>query len=198
MRHRLLPIRTAALCAASCAMLAVVVTAAACGGGGGKQAPTPGTATAKASSSVAASASATGTSTGLGQPANKEGALPTATPLLITDAVLGVVSGKNNFKPTMDDFKALEQTTVTAGGKSYTGVSLATLGSKVSAPADSGFVTVEGTLLSGVRLNVIRFATKDVAATTVLVMDSGGRLALYSSSIPGDQWLIAVTSVAFT
>ncbi|MGH2632028.1 MAG: hypothetical protein ACRDG3_01340 [Tepidiformaceae bacterium] len=198
MKRPLLPMRAATLFAASTVALVLVLAVAACGGGGGKQAGTATSAAAKASASAASSAAATPTSTGLGQPAGTGDALPTPTPLLVTDAALGVAFGKDNFAPTMDAFNALDQTSVTVDGKSYKGVTLATMAAKVSAPTDSGFVTVQGTLPSGTRLNVIRFATKDVAATTVLVIDSGGRVALYSTSIPKDQWLIAVTSVAFT
>jgi len=194
MKRLLLPARAVVPLAASAMALILVVAVSACGGGGGGQAKTATTGPAKASASV----EATGTSTGLGQPVNSGAALPTATPLLVTDAIVGVANGKANYAPTMADFKALDQTSITVDGKSYKGVSLAALGAKVAAPTGTGFVTVQGTLLSGARLNVIRFATKDVAATTVLVMDSGGRLTLYSSSIPKEQWLLAVTSVAFT
>ena len=189
-------VRSVVPMAASAAVLILIVAASACGGGGGKQTKTTTSGTAKAHAS--ASASATSTSTGLGQPQGSGDALPTPTPLLVTDAIVGVANGKESYAPTMDDFKALDQTSITVDGQSYKGVSLAALAGKVSAATDTGFVTVQGTLLSGTKLNVIRFATKDVATTTVLVMDSGGRLALYSSSIPKAQWLTAVSSVAFT
>ena len=189
-------VRSVVPLAASAAVLVLILATSACGGGGGKQTKTTTSGTAKANAS--ASASATSTSTGLGQPQGSGDALPTPTPLLVTDAIVGVANGKESYAPTMDDFKALDQTSITVDGQSYKGVSLAALAGKVSAATDTGFVTVQGTLLSGTKLNVIRFATKDVATTTVLVMDSGGRLALYSSSIPKAQWLTAVSSVAFT
>ncbi len=171
--------------------------AAGCGGSGAKI---------PASAAAASSTPKSGTSptptiasqAGLGQPTTVDKVLPTPTAVLFSDAIVAVAAGKNSYKPTMSDFKALSASQVSVGGQTYKGVSLATIAAHVSAKTDSGYVTVQGTRSDGKRLNEIRFPTKDVASTTVFVMDSGGHLALYSSSIPKIQWLTAVTAIAFT
>jgi hypothetical protein len=100
------------------------------------------------------------------------------------------------YEPLTDDFNQLPQETITVDGEKYTGVLLDTLALKV--PADPQSVaTLEGVRSDGRRYASIRFPLADIGSTTVLVIAENGHVDLVSSSIPRDQWLISVTSIAF-
>ncbi|MEO9254326.1 MAG: hypothetical protein ABI305_02215 [Tepidiformaceae bacterium] len=173
---------------AAVSLLLMTVALAACGGGDSKKAtPTPST-----------SAVATGSaepSNGLGQPSAADQVLPTPTKAAADDVALSVVNGKETFLPKVSEFSSLPTAEIKAD-KSYTGVTLATLGEKVKAAADA-YVTVQGVQMDGKRMSILRLPLSNIGSNTALVIDDSGHLSLVSSSIPKEQWLMAVTSVAF-
>jgi hypothetical protein len=122
--------------------------------------------------------------------------LPTAVKLSSDDVVLTVVAGKERFVPKVAEFANLPTAEISAGGKTFKGVTLASLAEKVKAPSGA-IVTIEGTRADGVRLGNVRFPAADIAATTVLAPDDKGHLSLYSTTVPQEQWLVQVTGVAF-
>lgn len=129
-------------------------------------------------------------------PTVKDQPLPTPVKLAADDIVVSVVAGKEKYQPKASDLSALPTVEITVAGKTYKGVTLAALAEKVKAAAGAN-VTVEGTRADRVRLGTIRFPAADIGATTVLVPDDTGHLALYSSTVPQDQWLVLVTGISF-
>jgi hypothetical protein len=174
-------------------LLALTVVLAACGGGDDDDS-TP------ANSSPTPSQTATGgdgTATASVSPtATPESQLPTPTPLADDIPILQVAAGGQLYEPLTADFESLPQETIDVGGQDYTGVLIDTLALKVPADPQS-VVTIEGTRSDGLRFGVIRFPLDDIGSTTVLMLAENGHLDLISSSIPRDQWLTSVTSVAF-
>lgn len=129
-------------------------------------------------------------------PTVKDQPLPTPVKLGADDVVVSVVAGKEKYQPKASDFSALPTVEITVAGKTYKGVTLAALAEKVKAAAGAN-VTIEGARADRVRLGTIRFPAADIGATTVLVPDETGHLALYSSTVPQDQWLVLVTGISF-
>ena len=143
-----------------------------------------------------AQARQTATAKGLEQPTVADQPLPTPTKVP-DDAVVNQAAGVGApYAPTLAEFKTLPTTEIKADGKSYTGVTLATLAEKSKA-ATGVSATIEGVRPDGKRQGVVRFPLADVAASTVLVLAPDGQLSVASTSIPIEQWLIRVTSVAF-
>lgn len=164
--------------------LALLAFSAACGDGADKEAePTT-------------SADATTTPNVNEQPQVPDKQLPTPTPIPDTVPVIQVAYAGKVFAPTRTEFSALPKTKVSAGGKEYEGVALTALVEKAAAKSD-GVVTLQGTRLDNLRFGAVRFPLADVAGGTVFVMDDSGHIALFSSSIPQEQWLKDITSVAF-
>ena len=167
-------------------MAAIAATAflfAACGGDDAKPADSK-------------AGSATPTSSGLQQPTGEDKPLPTSPPLAPDAVALTVINGKKNFAPTASELKALPTITVKGGEQAYTGISVAALGEKVGA-APASYALIEGIRADGKRAGIIRYALAEIGSTTVLVLDARGHLALASSSIAKDIWVIDVTSVVF-
>jgi len=162
---------------------ALLALATACGDG--EKSDTPQTPTVEATPSTVANE----------QPQVPDKPLPSPTPIPDTLPVVQVAFAGKVFAPTKADFSALPKAKVTAGGKEYEGVTLAALAEKAGGKADS-VATIQGTRADNLRLGAIRFPLADVGASTVLVIDDGGHLALFSSSIPQEQWLKDVTSIA--
>lgn len=121
---------------------------------------------------------------------------PIAAPSSIPDdlPVVQVASGGKQYSPLRSEFAALPKVSISANGKSYEGVALATLAAQVGARAEAA-VTIQGTRLDNLRLGAIRFALPEIGATTVLVMGEGGHLLLASTSVPPEQWLKDVTGI---
>jgi hypothetical protein len=174
--------------AVATSLLLMSLALAACGGGGDKKptAQANGTATANGSAEP---------SNGLAQPNATDQVLPTPTKAAASDVALTVVNGKENFQPTVSAFGELPTTEVKAD-KTYKGVTIAALGDKVKA-ADGAYVTIQGVRMDGKRMSVLRLPLSDIGSNTALVLDDSGHLSLVSSSIARDQWLTAVSSVAF-
>lgn len=174
-------------------MAAIAATAflfAACGGDDAKPADST------AASPAGAAGAATPTSTGLNQPTGEDKPLPTS-PALAPDAVaLTVLNGKKSFAPTVSELKNLPTITVKGGEQSYTGISVAALAEKVGA-APASYALIEGIRADGKRAGIIRYPLAEIGSTTVFVPDARGHLALASSSIAKDIWIIDVTSVVF-
>ena len=168
------------------AIAASVLLYAACGGDDAKPSPT----------AAANTPAPTATSSGLQQPTSEDKVLPTPTKADPTAVALSVVAGKQTFNPTVSDYRALPTTSVSAGGQNYSGVSVGAIAEKVSAPATST-VTIQGTRADGKRESLLRYTLSDIATNTVLAIDDSGHIALQSSSIDKELWLVNVTSVAF-
>lgn len=180
MIHRFMPVVAAALAAS--------LLLAACGGGSSKKE--------NANASAAAASPTSADTAGLAQPSAPDKPLPTPTPVPDDGTALTVVSKEHNFAPKLADLKGLKQDKVDANGKSYSGVSIQTLADQVSAKAESN-VTIQGIRSDGKRVGIVRFALSEIGSNTVLVLDEKGHLALASSKIPAEQWIIAVDSVSF-
>lgn len=120
----------------------------------------------------------------------------TPTPVPSGDPVLLVVFEANEFFPSEEEMRALPQTSVTVDGTEYSGVSLATVGQQVQAPAGTT-VSLEGISSTGNRYATARYALAEVGEDTILVFGEGGVLNLVSSSIERAQWMTAVNSVSF-
>ncbi len=133
---------------------------------------------------------------GLEQPVPPDRPLPSPTPLPDGVPVLQVVAGDRQFTPTRQEFEALPTATITAGGKQYTGVTLAELAKRTSAP-DGATVTIQGTRMDNLRYGAIRYPLAEVAAGTVIYLDQSGHPALASATIPQEQWLHTLTGIAF-
>lgn len=170
------------------ALAAATMVFAACGGGSDKP---------KETASAAADASPT-VSNGLQQPVSEDKVLPTPTPAAADSLALTVVAGKETYSPKVSEFKNLPTTDVKVGGKTYTGVSVAALGTKVSA-GEGTSVTVQGIRADGKRESVLRYPLSQLGTNSVLVIDDKGHVSFVSSdeAIPQDLWLNSVTAVAF-
>ena len=120
--------------------------------------------------------------------------LPTPTPIPDTAVALSVARGGKTFTPTVTELKALPTIEINAGGPKK-GISMATIGEKVGANDDS-IATIQGTRVDNLRLGAVRFPVADIGGSTVFVVDDSGHVALFSSSIPQEQWLKDVTSIA--
>lgn len=156
---------------------ALALLAAACGGGGSETNPTS-----------AAGSSATPTAT--------LQSIPKPTPPQPGEPIVQVNGSESSYKPTRADVEKLDTSTITVDGKKYTGVTLATLAAKVSAP-DTATATVLGTQPSGARIAGARLSLQDDGAKTVFVLEPDGYLHLVSSSLDDASWLIDVTEVDF-
>lgn len=174
---------------------AVLLLSAACGGGSGGKSPAAATGTA-GPTLTPKQAQQTTTAKALEQPTAID--VPLATPTKLPDdgIVIQVAGAGAPFAPKLSEYKTLPTIEIKVDGQAYSGVSLATLAEKSKAAAGVA-ATIEGVRLDGLRRGIIRFPLADIATTTVLVLAPDGQLALASSSIPKDQWLIRVTSVAF-
>lgn len=159
---------------ASLAGLALAV--AACGGGGDKSTPT----------AAASSVSPTATLQSIPQP----------TPPQPGEPIVQVHAGEHSLAPTRADVEKLATGSIDAGGKTYTGVTLAALAAQVSAP-ETATATVLGTQPSGERIAGARLSLKDDGASTVFVLESDGYLHLVSSTLDASDWLIDVTEIDF-
>jgi hypothetical protein len=170
------------------ALAAATLMFAACGGGGDDAKPT---------ASAAADASPT-VSNGLQQPIGEDKVLPTPTPAAADAVALTVVAGPKTFNPLVSEFRELPATDVKVGDKTYTGVSVAALGDKVSA-GEGTQVTVQGIRADGKRESVLRYPLSEVGTNSVLVIDDSGHVSFVSSDeeITNDLWLTNVTAVAF-
>lgn len=164
--------------------LALLALAASCGDGNStdeqEKAQTPG---------------ATSTANVNEQPQVPDKQLPTPTAIPDTLPVIQVAFAGKIYAPTKTDFNALPKAKVSAGGKEYEGVTLAALAERAAAKADA-VATIQGTRADNLRLGAVRFPLADIGASTVLVIDDSGHLALFSSSIPQEQWLKDITSMA--
>jgi hypothetical protein len=174
-------------------MAATVATAimfAACGGGKSDAKPSP------IDPTAAAAASAQAANPGLQQPVADEKVQPTPTKAPDTAIAVSVIAGKQMYSPTLADFRGLPSAKIDAAGQSYSGVTIATLASKVSA-GDGTTVTIQGTRADGKRTGLLRYALADIGSGTILTLDDGGHVALMSNTVDKSMWLIYVTSVAF-
>lgn len=129
-------------------------------------------------------------------PTPTDAPLPSPTPVPDDFVVVQVVSAGEVFAPTRSELVALGETTVSHGGKDYTGVSIGTLAAHVEA-REGAVVTIEGTRSDNLRLGVIRFTVDELAETTVLTVSDTGHLDLASSFVPPEQWLTTVTGISF-
>ncbi len=129
------------------------------------------------------------------QPQVPDQQLPTPTPIPDTLPVLQVAFGGKVYAPTKADFGGLPKAKVSAGGKDYEGVSLAALVEKAAA-GSAATATIQGTRIDNLRLGAVRFPVADISGSTVFVVDDSGHVALFSSTIPKEQWLKDVTSIA--
>ncbi len=129
------------------------------------------------------------------QPQVADKQLPTSTPVPDISPVIQVGAAGKLYAPTKSEYAALPKVKLSVGGREYEGVSLALLAEKGSARAGA-IVTIQGTRIDNLRLGAICFPLADIAATTVLVMDSSGHIALVSTTVPQDQWLKDVVSIA--
>ncbi|OAI41393.1 hypothetical protein AYO38_03685 [bacterium SCGC AG-212-C10] len=121
-------------------------------------------------------------------------AKPTPRPLAADAEALAVVApGKDDYVPKVSDFKGLPTKTV----GSETGVTLATLVEK-SGAATPMFVAIEGNTQNNRFTGVARYTYAEVADSTILVIDDSGHIHMASSSIPAEEWLIFITSIAFS
>jgi hypothetical protein len=130
------------------------------------------------------------------QPVAPDRPIPTPTPLPADFPILQVVAGGTGLTPTRDEFLAIPTTTITADGREFTGVTLAELARRVTAP-EGAVVTIHGTRADNLRFGVIRYPLSDVAEQTVLVLDDSGYVSLASSAIPPEKWLHTLTGIAF-
>lgn len=157
----------------------------ACGDGPDKEETTP----------TAEAAAATNTPNSNEQPQVPDKPLPTPTPLPSDLPVVQVAFGGKQFAPTRDEFNGLPKTSIQANGKTYEGVTLATLAEKAGAGGAST-ATIQGTRIDNLRLGAIRFPMADIGASTVFVVDEGGHVLLASTSVPPEQWLKDITGIA--
>ncbi len=169
---------------AGCAVLLTV--AAACGGDDGDENENGPTATPQDRQSVGV-----GTATPEAPPPPK--------PSPITEGLaqaLEVSTLQKTVTFTFDEFKALPKAQITVNGKTYSGVSLATLASGIEA-APTALVTVQGYRPDWRRLQFIRYPSVDVGAETVLFIDPEGYISVASTKINDAEWLKSVVSVSF-
>ncbi len=181
--------RRFAFAAVPCAFLLI---SAACGDDGSQSS---GELTSIAGSAQQTAQAGTPTTNANDQPQVPDKALPTPTPVPDTSPVIQVGSSGNIYAPSKAEFATLPRIKISSGGKDYEGVSLAVLAEK-GAPRTGAIATIQGTRFDNLRLGAIRFPLADIAASTVLIMDASGHITLASTSIPSEQWLKDVISVA--
>ena len=174
------------------ALPAVLIIAAACGGSDDKNSPADATV---GPTPTAAEAHQTADQGQL-QPSAPDQPLPTPVPLAEDGIAIQVVGVGAPYAPTLSAFKALPTVEIQAEGQSYKGVTLATLAQKSKA-ASGVSATIDGVRGDGKRQGAVRFPLADIASNTVLVLAADGQISVASTSIPRDQWLIRVTSIAF-
>lgn len=133
---------------------------------------------------------------GLEQPTVADVPLPSPTAVPDDAPVVQVVSGATVFAPTSAEFAGLATAEITAGGKTYTGVTLEALAAAVEARPEA-IANIEGTRADNLRFGALRFPLPEVGSTTVVVAGEGGHLSLASSSIPEGQWLRDLTGISF-
>jgi len=173
------------------ALLGLSFIIAACGGGDDGTA----TPTSRATTPDATASGSTATPS-VSPTATPENPLATPTPLPADLPLLQVAAGGQLYEPLTAEFNELPTVTISVDGEEYTGVLLETLSLKV--PADpQAIVNIEGIRSDGIRYGSIRFPLADIGSTTVFVIAENGHLDLISSSIPREQWLTSITSVAF-
>jgi len=110
--------------------------------------------------------------------------------------VLSIVGGGEALQPTGLEFRAWAETTIEAGGASYTGVTLAEIAHDLG--VSGGFVEVEGMRSDGTRYAIGRFALDEIADTSILVISRTGHVDFVSSTLDSSQWLTFVTAVTFS
>ena len=165
------------------APLLLAAFAAACGGDSDKKAG--------ASPTVAGGASGVG----VGTPTPEAGAVARPSPIVVGKA-FDVSAVGQEYAPTLEDLKGLPQTEITVNGKKYSGVSLATLGTKVKS-VPGAQVTVQGYRPDWKRVAFFRLPSAEVAAETVLFLDAEGYISVASTKVPEGEWLKSVISVGF-
>lgn len=167
-------------------LLALAGAFAACGGGDDGDA----TASPSGSSSVTNGGVATATAT-----PTPESVLATPTPLNDGDPLLSIVAGGTSLAPTASDFGGYPQTSLTANGTSYTGVTLADLAEVTG--ATGAFFEIEGVRSDGVRYAIARHATAELGDSSLLVVTSTGQVDFVSTGLDPSQWMTAVSAVTF-
>lgn len=176
---------------AAALLLLAPAALAACGGSDSDDADA-------AATETDAGAEATGTprNVGLDQPVAPDRPLPSPTPLPDDAPIIQVVAGASTFTPTRAEFADLPTVTITADGRQYTGVTLAELARRVSAPAEA-VVTIQGTRSDNLRYGAVRYALAEVGAATVVFIDESGYARFASAAIPAEQWLHTLAGIAF-
>lgn len=177
------------MAAMAAAFLIAPALSVACGGGGGSQKTTP-----APSSSPAATAAPTLEPNK--QPTVEDKVMPTPTKLPATAIAFMVINGKTTYSPKPDEARALEKTTISAEGKSYSGVSVTTLAAKVSAKPESVF-TIQGVRADGKRMGFIRGKVSEMGSTTLFVPLDDGHFNVVVGSLPSDQWIIFADAISF-
>jgi hypothetical protein len=122
--------------------------------------------------------------------------IPTATPVPDDGVTVLVTGGGELTTYTPVDIRELPETSITAGGESYTGVSVADLAASAGA-SDATYVTIEGYSPDGQRPIVAQFALADIGADSVFVISETGHLRFASESIDAAQWVTTVGAVDF-
>lgn len=125
-----------------------------------------------------------------------ETVLPTPTPLAAGDPILSIAAGGTSLTPTASEFNAYPQTSITAAGTTYSGVTLEALAAE--AGTTGAFFEIEGVRSDGVRYAIARYALSEMGATSLLVLSDAGQVDFVSSSLDPSQWLTAVTAVTFS
>ena len=167
---------------------ALLIPAVACGGDDAEDQP---------GDNGGESAAETPPQAGEGEPtAVPDKPLPSPTPIPDDVPVVQVVAGGKQYAPMRSEFSALPKAKVSAGGKDYEGVTLATLAEKAGAAAGTT-VTMQGTRVDNLRFGAVRFGLSEIGASTVFMLDSEGHVTLASSSVPPEQWLKDITGIAF-
>ena len=157
------------------AAIAFASLAAACGGGESKNEATP----------------TTGAIVAQKSPAKVSPTRIPATAVPATGPALVVTSkGKTPYVPTVEEFRALPQTTV----KGQSGVTLAALASKAGLGATT-VATINGVAKGSNDDGATRYPLKDIASNTIFVVDDSGHIHLVSDVIPEGEWLTLVTSI---
>ena len=180
------------MAALAAALLSVPLFSAACGGSDNDKKPSADS----GSNAPAATPTVEPSKEGLAQPTVEDRVLPTPTPVPADGVVLTIVAGKTTLTPNPADIKGYATTKLSAGGKDYTGITVQTLGDKVSAKPES-LVTIQGVRADGKRAGFMRGLLKDLGANTVLVPDANGHLDAVSSASEPDLWLTSVVSITF-
>jgi hypothetical protein len=166
----------------------IVFLGAACGGGDAK--PTP---------QLPAGASPAASRTGF---ASSFTPTPEAPPFGAPPKIIGnqpaftVVAGRDTYIPTFEEFKALPTVQITVAGKTYRGVSLASLAERMKANPQTP-VSVQGYGPGFNRQQFIRYPLAEIGSETVLLVDPDGYISVVSTKVPEGEWLRAVISVGF-